>query len=87
MSTSSTLAAEPEAPARLDPIKFEVIRNGPLDKAGMNVAPGMIIESIDGQAIPPDGTFTAVSAGEAHTCAIRTGGTLVCCGEDMEKIA
>ncbi len=32
----------------------EVIRNGPLDKAGMNVAPGMIIESIDGVAIAAD---------------------------------
>jgi len=32
----------------------EVIRNGPLDKAGMNVTPGTIIESIDGEAIAPD---------------------------------
>ena len=32
----------------------EVIRNGPLDKAGMNVAPGTIIESIDGETIAPD---------------------------------
>lgn len=32
----------------------EVIRGGPLDKAGMNVAPGMIIEAIDGETITPD---------------------------------
>ncbi len=31
----------------------EVIKDGPLDKAGMNVRPGMIIESVDGQAIAP----------------------------------
>jgi len=32
----------------------EVIRNGPLDKDGMGVEPGMIIESIDGDTIAPD---------------------------------
>jgi tricorn protease len=32
----------------------EVLRNGPLDKAGMNVKAGMIIESIDGEAIAAD---------------------------------
>jgi tricorn protease len=32
----------------------EVMRGGPLDKAGMNVQPGTIIEAIDGQAITPD---------------------------------
>lgn len=32
----------------------EVIRSGPLDKAGMNVSPGMIIESIDGEVIAAD---------------------------------
>jgi Tol biopolymer transport system component/C-terminal processing protease CtpA/Prc len=32
----------------------EVVKDGPLDKAGMNVKPGMIIESVDGQAIAPD---------------------------------
>ncbi len=31
----------------------EVIKDGPLDKAGMSVKPGMIIESIDGQPITP----------------------------------
>jgi tricorn protease len=32
----------------------EVVKNGPLDRAGMNVRPGMIIESIDGEAIAAD---------------------------------
>jgi C-terminal processing protease CtpA/Prc len=32
----------------------EVIKDGPLDKAGMNVKPGMIIESIDGETITPE---------------------------------
>jgi tricorn protease len=32
----------------------EVIHGGPLDRAGMNVKPGMIIESVDGIAIAPD---------------------------------
>ncbi|MFA6166666.1 MAG: S41 family peptidase [Gemmatimonadaceae bacterium] len=31
----------------------EVIKDGPLDKAGMSVKSGLIIESIDGQAIAP----------------------------------
>ena len=33
-----------------------------------------------GQATPPDGTFTAVSAAENHACGIRTDGTLACWG-------
>lgn len=32
----------------------EVIKGGPLDKAGMNVTAGTIIESVDGDAIAPD---------------------------------
>ena len=32
----------------------EVIKDGPLDKAGMNLKPGMIIESIDGETIAAD---------------------------------
>jgi tricorn protease len=32
----------------------EVIKDGPLDKAGMNITAGMIIESIDGETITPD---------------------------------
>jgi Tol biopolymer transport system component len=35
----------------------EVIKEGPLDKAGMNVKPGMIIESIDGELITPATDF------------------------------
>ena len=31
----------------------EVVKDGPLDKAGMHLRPGMIIESVDGQAIAP----------------------------------
>ena len=32
----------------------EVIKDGPLDKAGLNIKPGMIIESIDGETIAAD---------------------------------
>ena len=32
----------------------EVIKDGPLDKAGMSVKPGMIIESVDGEAVAAD---------------------------------
>jgi tricorn protease len=32
----------------------EVIKDGPLDKAGMNLRTGMIIEAIDGETIEPD---------------------------------
>ena len=32
----------------------EVIAGGPLDKAGLDIAPGAIIEAIDGEAIAPD---------------------------------
>ena len=31
----------------------EVVKDGPLNKAGMDIKPGMIIESVDGQAIAP----------------------------------
>jgi len=31
----------------------EVVKDGPLNKAGMDIRPGMIIESVDGQAIVP----------------------------------
>lgn len=38
-----------------DGIKIvEVIQGGPLDKAGFNIIPGMIIEKIDGEVISPD---------------------------------
>ncbi len=32
----------------------EVVRNGPLDKEGMDITPGMIIEAIDGETIAAD---------------------------------
>jgi len=32
----------------------EVIKDGPLDKAGMSVKPGMIIEAIDGETVAPE---------------------------------
>jgi Tol biopolymer transport system component/C-terminal processing protease CtpA/Prc len=32
----------------------EVIKDGPLDKAGLNIKAGMIVESIDGESITPD---------------------------------
>ncbi|TDQ18812.1 C-terminal processing protease CtpA/Prc [Algoriphagus boseongensis] len=35
----------------------EVIEGGPLDKAGMEIKPGMIIERIDGEMISPDLDF------------------------------
>ncbi len=35
-----------------------------------------------GQATPPAGAFTAISAGTLHTCAIREGGTLACWGKN-----
>ncbi|GHB49924.1 S41 family peptidase [Mongoliitalea lutea] len=38
-----------------DGIKIvEILRNGPLDKAGLDLSPGMIIEKIDGQVISKD---------------------------------
>ena len=36
----------------------------------------------DGEATPPAGTFTQVSAGFEHTCGVRTDGTLACWGDD-----
>ena len=35
-----------------------------------------------GQATPPAGTFTQVSAGMYHTCGVRTDGTLACWGNN-----
>jgi CSLREA domain-containing protein len=35
-----------------------------------------------GQATPPAGTFSQVSAGGYHTCGVRTDGTLACWGSD-----
>jgi len=35
-----------------------------------------------GQAIPPSGTFTQISAGSLHTCGVKTDGTLACWGKN-----
>lgn len=41
-----------------------------------------------GQTDPPEGeTFTAISAGSEHTCAIRTNGSLVCWGVNFAERA
>ena len=39
-----------------------------------------------GQTDAPDGAFTAVSAGGAHTCAIRASGEITCWGEIVGQI-
>jgi hypothetical protein len=36
-----------------------------------------------GQATPPDGAFSQVSAGFYHTCGVRTDGTLACWGYNL----
>jgi alpha-tubulin suppressor-like RCC1 family protein len=36
----------------------------------------------DGQATPPGGTFTQVSAGSEHTCGLRTNGYWTCWGNN-----
>ncbi|MFN4285547.1 MAG: S41 family peptidase [Lacibacter sp.] len=57
---------------------LEVIKGGPLDKAGFNIKPGTIIESIDGERITPDkdlaqylnrkaGTFTLLGIVDGTT--------------------
>ncbi len=35
-----------------------------------------------GQATPPSGTFTQISAGSLHTCGVKTDGTLACWGKN-----
>ena len=37
-----------------------------------------------GQATPPAGSFSAVSAGGAHSCGVRTDGTLACWGSNVD---
>ena len=36
----------------------------------------------DGQATPPAGEFASVSAGAAHTCGVKTNGSVACWGHD-----
>jgi len=36
--------------------------------------------NVSGQSTPPPGTFTQISAGANHTCAISTDGSLICWG-------
>ncbi len=38
-----------------------------------------------GRADPPGGTFVDISAGEDRTCGVRTGGELVCWGDEFGK--
>jgi len=45
----------------------EVVKDGPLDKAGMAVKPGSIIESVDGQAITPSMDIAQVLNRKAGT--------------------
>jgi Tol biopolymer transport system component/C-terminal processing protease CtpA/Prc len=63
---------------RGDGIKIdEVIKNGPLDKAGMNVAAGAIIESIDGEIISADkdpAQFLNRKAGKNTLLVVSEGG-------------
>ncbi len=38
-----------------------------------------------GRADPPSGTFVDISAGEDRTCGVRTGGEIVCWGDEFDK--
>lgn len=48
----------------------EVIQGGPLDKAGFDVRPGMVIQSIDGEAVTPDRDWAAMLNRKADTFVI-----------------
>ena len=37
-------------------------------------------QNAQGEATPPRGSFTEVSAGSSRTCGVTTGGTVVCWG-------
>lgn len=45
----------------------EVIQGGPLDKASFDVKPGMVIQSIDGEAVTPDRDWAAMLNRKADT--------------------
>jgi tricorn protease len=56
----------------------EVMRGGPLDKAGMNVQPGTIIDAIDGQTVEPDMDYARLlnrNAGRNVLLTLRDGRT------------
>lgn len=76
---TATLGAFYDQNYRGDGIKIEeVIKEGPLDKAGLNIRPGMIIESIDGENITPDkdlAQFLNRKAGRNTLVVINDGGT------------
>ena len=36
----------------------------------------------DGQSSPPEGSFTAITAGQGHTCGLKTDGSALCWGDD-----
>ena len=38
----------------------------------------------DGQATPPMGTFSSVSAGREHTCGLKTDGSVACWGDNED---
>ena len=40
-----------------------------------------------GQATPPEGSFTNISAGEVHTCGVKTDGTVACWGSNVDLIS
>ena len=42
----------------------------------------MLGANVHGEATPPAGTFTQVSAGARHTCGLRTDGRVVCWGDN-----
>lgn len=43
----------------------EVLKNGPLDRAGLDVKPGMILNKIDGQALPENEEWTTLIKNKA----------------------
>ena len=61
--------------------------NGEIDCWGLNGDPyiddaGELQISDLGQSDAPDGNYSAVSAGDAHSCAIRESGAIKCWGLD-----
>jgi tricorn protease len=76
---TATLGAFYDQSYRGDGMKIEeVIKEGPLDKAGLNIKPGMIIESIDGENITANrdlAQFLNRKAGRNTLVVINDGGT------------